>query len=174
MKKSGSSVKSAAAKPPSETFLADAMLGSLARKLRIFGFDTEYMADTNDDEILRRGTEQGRIILTADKEFFKRIVKRGARGVLVEGKGDLEDMAHVLLKIGLTLDDANMGSRCAACNGLLEEVARKDADGVPEKVLDSHSLFFRCNSCGKVYWEGGHMEKMSDFAKRVHGLLAKG
>ncbi|RPJ50546.1 MAG: hypothetical protein EHJ95_06850, partial [Methanobacteriota archaeon] len=29
-------------------FLVDAMLGDIARKLRIFGFDTLYMKDTSD------------------------------------------------------------------------------------------------------------------------------
>src|SRR5919202_2153926 len=63
-------------------FLADAMLGSVARKLRIFGFDTLYIAHTHDDEIMKIGIEQGRVILTADRELFKRIVKAGAKGVL--------------------------------------------------------------------------------------------
>lgn len=174
MKKNGSSAKSAAEKPPSEAFLADAMLGSLARKLRIFGFDTDYLVDTDDDEVLKRGIEQGRVILTADKEFFKRITKHGTRGVLVGSEGDLEGMVHVLSKLGLTLDDEKMGSRCAACNGLLKEVTPKEADGVPEGVLHHHSQFYKCSSCGKIYWEGGHMERMSDFAKKVRARLAKG
>ena len=59
------------------SFLADAMLGSIARKLRIFGFDTIYLAHARDDEILKIGIEQDRVILTADKELFKRIVKVG-------------------------------------------------------------------------------------------------
>jgi uncharacterized protein with PIN domain len=150
------------------------MLGSLARKLRIFGFDTEYMADTDDDEVLKRGIEQGRVILTADKEFFKKIVKHGARGVLVAGEGDLEDMAHVMSKLGLSPDDAAMGSRCAACNGILKKVSKKDADGVPKGVLGRHSQFYRCAACSKVYWEGGHMERMSAFARRLRARLAKG
>lgn len=174
MKKNSSSARSAAAKRPSEAFLADAMLGSLARKLRIFGFDTEYLPDTDDDEVLKRGVEQGRIILTADKEFFKKIVKRGARGVLVSGEGDFEDMLHIMSKLGLSPDDAKMGSRCAACNGLLEKASRKDTDGVPPRVLDHHSLFYKCLACGKLYWEGGHMERMSAFAARLRTRLAKG
>ena len=78
------------------SFLADAMLGSVARKLRIFGFDTLYTAHAHDDEILKTGIEQGRVILTADKELFKRVVKAGARGVLVSGSGELEVLMHNL------------------------------------------------------------------------------
>jgi uncharacterized protein with PIN domain len=150
------------------------MLGSLARKLRIFGFDTEYLVDADDDRVLARGIEQGRVILTADRELYKRIVKNGARGVLVDGAGDLEDMAHVLSKLGLALADARMGSRCAACNGLLEQVARKDVQDVPPSILERQSQFYKCKSCGKVYWEGGHMAKMSAFAEQLRARLAKG
>ena len=85
------------------SFLADAMLGNIARKLRIFGFDTIYLAHARDDEILKIGIEQDRVILTADKELFKRIVKVGARGVLVSGgASELEDLIHILTKNGIT------------------------------------------------------------------------
>ncbi|HEX9677873.1 Mut7-C RNAse domain-containing protein [Nitrososphaera sp.] len=174
MKKNSSFARSAAAKRPSEAFLADAMLGSLARKLRILGFDTEYLADADDDEVLRRGIEQGRVILTADREFFKRIVKQGTRGVLVGGEGDLEDTAHILSKLRLTLEDAEMGSRCAVCNGFLDLITRDQAGGVPQGVLERRSRFYKCSNCGKIYWEGGHMERMSAFAKQVRARLAKG
>ena len=55
-------------KAPRVAFLADAMLGSIARKLRVFGFDTLYNAQAHDDEILKIAMEQDRVILTADKE----------------------------------------------------------------------------------------------------------
>src|SRR5437764_300843 len=45
-------------------FLADAMLGNVARKLRIFGFDTLYIKDIHDDDVLKIGIAQKRIILT--------------------------------------------------------------------------------------------------------------
>jgi uncharacterized protein len=51
------------------TFLADAMLGSVARKLRIFGFDTLYIKHTHDDEILKIAIEDNRAILTCEKEL---------------------------------------------------------------------------------------------------------
>ena len=107
----------------SVAFLADAMLGNIARKLRIFGFDTLYMAQAHDDEILKTGIKQDRVILTADKELFKRIVKVGARGVLVSaGASELEDLVHILTENGITsIGMDGLGSRCSVCNGHLEE-----------------------------------------------------
>ena len=58
-------------------FFADAMLGSMARKLRVLGFDTLYIRDINDDDILDIASKQDRVILTCDKELFKRILKVG-------------------------------------------------------------------------------------------------
>jgi uncharacterized protein with PIN domain len=150
------------------------MLGSVARKLRIFGFDTLYIAHAHDDEILKTGIEQGRVILTADKELFKRVVKAGARGVLVSGRSDVEDLVHILSKNGVTSVDLDgIGSRCSMCNGLLEEKKPEQVrDGVPDKVAECHSEFFQCAACGKVYWEGGHLGRIRALAKSVDSRLA--
>jgi uncharacterized protein len=169
-------------KAPSVTFLADAMLGSIARKLRFFGFDTLYIAHAHDNEILKMGMEQDRVILTADKELFKRIVKVGARGVLVGGgTSELEDLAHIFTKSGIKSVDMNgIGSRCSVCNGLLEErtseqVKNNNHDDVvlvvPDKVIACHNQFFQCTACGKVYWEGGHLRRIRALARSLDAKL---
>jgi uncharacterized protein len=151
------------------------MLGSVARKLRIFGFDTLYIAHAPDDEILKTGIEQGRVILTADKELFKRVVKAGAPGVLVSGAGDVEDLAHILSKnyvTSVSLD--GFGSRCSICNGPLEErTPGQVKDGIPNKVAKFQSEFYQCTDCGKVYWEGGHLKLIRALAKSVNIKLAR-
>jgi uncharacterized protein with PIN domain len=148
------------------------MLGSVARKLRIFGFDTLYVAHAHDDEILKTGIEQGRVILTADKELFKRVVKAGARGVLVDGGDDVKDLVHILSKNGVTsVDLGGIGSRCSVCNGLLEGKKPEQVQ-VPGRVADYHSEFYECVSCGKVYWEGGHLRRIRALAKSVDSRLS--
>src|ERR687897_3186670 len=132
-------------KERSISFLADAMLGNIARKLRIFGFDTIYLAHAPDDEILKIGIDQDRVILTADKELFKRIVKAGARGVLVSGgASELEDLVHILTKNGITSVGMNgIGSRCSICNGPLEERASdqvKNDGGDDDAVVGGGSV----------------------------------
>lgn len=151
------------------------MLGSVARKLRIFGFDTLYMAHTADDLVLKTGVEQNRIILTADKEFFKRIVKQGARGVLVGGASDLDDLAHIFAKIGIMSVGVALGSRCAACNGLLEPRSPFEVSGaVPANVAGRHREFYLCPGCGKVYWDGSHMRRTRAFAGALERRLRAG
>src|ERR687895_417347 len=171
-------------KERSISFLADAMLGNIARKLRIFGFDTIYLAHAHDDEILNIGIEQDRVILTADKELFKRIVKVGARGVLVSGRSsELEDLVHILTKNGITSVGMNgIGSRCSVCNGPLEErtsdqVKNDDCNNnddvivVPDKVIACHNQFFQCTACGKIYWEGGHLKRIRALVRNLDAKL---
>jgi uncharacterized protein with PIN domain len=149
------------------------MLGSVARKLRIFGFDTLYVAHAPDEEILKIGIESGRVMLTADKELFKRIVKAGAPGVLVSGAGNVDDIVHILAKNGVasvSLD--GIGSRCSVCNGLLEERALEQVrDSLPDRVAEVRSEFYQCTSCGKVYWEGGHLRRIRALARAVDSKL---
>ena len=167
-------------------FVADAMLGNIARKLRIFGFDTVYRAQVHDDELLKIGIEQDRVILTADKELFRRIVKVGARGVLVSsGASEFEALVHILMKNGITSVGMNgIGSRCSVCNGHLkqrtsDQVKNDDNnncnnnDGVivPDKVIACHNQFFQCISCGKIYWEGGHVKRIRDLVQNIDAKL---
>ena len=48
-------------------FIADVMLGRLAKKLRLLGFDVLYDRTFNDNEIIRLSLEQERVILTRDR-----------------------------------------------------------------------------------------------------------
>ncbi len=53
-------------------FAVDEMLGSLARWLRIMGYDATYEKDHDDDSILRISKDEGRVILTRDEELAAR------------------------------------------------------------------------------------------------------
>ena len=53
-------------------FIADVMLGRLAKRLRLRGFDVLYDRTLNDNEIIRLSLEQDRVILTRDKALSDR------------------------------------------------------------------------------------------------------
>jgi uncharacterized protein len=133
-------------------FSADEMLGSLARWLRLMGYDTRYERDSTDTEILSRAREEGRILLTRDKQLAARA---GPQGLYVSCR-DLDDqIRQVESSYGLVFDEER--SRCTACNGELLPVGRKEASTeVPEGALRSNELFYQCRSCGKFYWKGSH------------------
>lgn len=47
-------------------FAADAMLGGLARWLRALGYDTAWASPVDDDALVRRAVDEGRVVLTRD------------------------------------------------------------------------------------------------------------
>src|SRR5262245_58046319 len=60
--------------PPSSAesrFFADAMLGRLARWLRMAGYDTRYDPRVSDAELVRSAVEEGRTILTRDRALAR-------------------------------------------------------------------------------------------------------
>jgi uncharacterized protein len=52
-------------------------------------------------------------------------------------------------------------SRCLNCNGTVEPASAESvARLIPEKTREFFVEFYRCASCGKVYWRGSHFEKL--------------
>ena len=139
-------------------FIADAMLGRLAKWMRILGCDVLYEPDIDDRQLVRTAREQGRTVLTRDTILLKR-----------KGLGDAvfirsDDVREQMLEIRHLLNSCRGGrfARCAVCNGSLEDVPRKEEvrPAVPDFVYLNHDRFLRCSGCGKVYWEGTHYGKI--------------
>jgi len=150
-------------------FIADAMLGSLARKLRVFGFDTEYFRGTSDHDLIALARRRGRLVLTSDRLLAKLAEGEGVVTLLVRGRTDgqrLQDVAVGAALVGVRLEQGP--SRCALCNGELAISTRESMRGIlSDRVLARHRLFFSCVSCGHVYWRGGHWKKL----RRLQGRL---
>ena len=77
------------------SFLADAMLGKIARKLRIFGFDTVYDSNLDDENILNSSNYVGRIVLTSDKELFNRCKKKRIASILTYKETEIENLVTI-------------------------------------------------------------------------------
>ena len=154
-------------------FLVDAMLGSVARKLRFFGFDTLYIADSPDDEIIGAGIKQNRVILTCDEEMYRKIMKAGVQGVLLNGSDDLENIAQTFFSFGMMLGPyMDLSSRCSMCNGLLSEISNAEAKGkIPFNIINRHSQFFECKKCNKLFWEGSHFLSLRALSKMIDSRI---
>jgi uncharacterized protein len=148
--------------PEPVAFVADAMLGSLARKLRVLGFDTVYYREGSDSDLEGLARRQNRILLTSDERLFQHATAKGLRAFLVKGSNERArvrsmvgeaDSASVVLVRGTT--------RCAECNGVLKAVRRAGLEGrIPEKVLRRHRDFYECTTCLKIYWKGRHWSRL--------------
>jgi len=156
----------------SPKLIADAMLGSLARKLRIFGFDTLYFREGPDSELLRLAKAQGRAVLTSDRELVARARKVGMTVLMVTGRTERERMTSLeeqARSVSLTL--APGPTRCALCNTPLLPLKRRDVDGeIPSAVSSRHRAYYRCADCRKLYWKGRHWKRLktlSSFLSRA-------
>jgi uncharacterized protein with PIN domain len=150
-------------------FIADAMLGSLARKLRVFGFDTEYYSGNSDLGLVALARRRGRLVLTSDRLLAALAESKGATSVLILGRTDGQRLQEIAMKTA----DLRVGlepgpSRCAVCNGELRASSRAKLRGIlPDRVVDRHRLFFSCTKCGRVYWRGGHWKKLRRLRRRL-------
>jgi len=149
-------------------FLCDAMLGSLARWLRFFGYDTLFPAPGPSDHVLAaQARDDGRWLLTRDRE----LAAAGPRTVLVRSSGLEDQLAEVFGRLGLWPSPTLENARCAECNGGLEEVSRDEvAEVAPPHVLVSSPRFRRCSGCGRVYWPGSHGERILE---RMQAVIAR-
>lgn len=146
-------------------FLADAHLGGLARFLRMLGFDTEHRNTLGDDEIRSVAEDEGRVVLTRDRELLKsRAIRRGCYVRALKPEAQLKE---VVTRYGLARM-ARPFTLCLHCNLPLEAVGRASvAHRVPEKVLQLHQAFTHCPRCDRVYWPGSHYERMRDQLNRL-------
>jgi uncharacterized protein with PIN domain len=140
--------------------ICDHMLGSLAKWLRIFGFDTLYPdMTTNDDKVLDIAMAEKRLLISRDKELLIR-GKKIQLDVLEIQTTDLDkQLAQVITRIPIVRTEVL--TRCTLCNTPLVSVEKKAMKThVPPKVFESRDQFWYCSACNKYYWMGTHYENM--------------
>jgi uncharacterized protein with PIN domain len=138
--------------------VVDAMLGRLARWLRAFGYDAVYDVRLDDAALARLARAENRWLLTRDHQLAAR---KGLHSVLVASDQLEVQLVQVLAILPPATDDAF--ARCLACNGPLEEIDKRSAEGrVPEYIWESQPEFRLCRACGRVYWRGTHYERMRE------------
>lgn len=149
-------------------FIADAMLGRLARWLRILGYDTLYNKDISDSDLIRIARQEGRIIITRDRGITAKKTIRGYIFITSDYISDqLREVFQTLSIRGFPRPEPF--TRCPICNSQLQRLMKKDVSGlVPDHVYLNNSEFSSCPSCGRIYWRGSHEANM----RRVIGDIA--
>lgn len=140
-------------------FLADEMVGRLARWLRLLGYDTVYMKGVHDDAILDLAEEQERIVLTRDTLLVRR--RRCRSYIFIHSDHWREQLKQVYLEARLSTESAL--TICPICNCPLH-VEDKEAvkSLVPPYVYRSQQSFSRCPCCTRIYWAATHVSKILD------------
>ena len=140
-------------------FLADRMLGKLAKELRMLGYDTAYYRGEGAYPLIKLAREEDRVILTRNNKLFpKRPEDRIVQ--VMEVKSSLQ-LRELLQKKVISLKERVPLSRCLLCNLPLDEIPRDEAEGkVPDYILYQQKTFSRCPQCLRIYWQGSHQDHM--------------
>ncbi|WP_018478693.1 Mut7-C RNAse domain-containing protein [Pontibacter roseus] len=146
-------------------FVLDVHLGTLARSLRLLGFDTVYHNNLTDAEISGIAEEERRIVLTRDVNLLKH--KAIPAGYWLRSQHTEEQLAEVVKRFRL-LKQLKPFSRCLVCNGEILEVPKVDVlEQLPPKTRLYFDEFFQCSTCRRVYWKGSHYERMQALVSRL-------
>lgn len=150
------------------------MLGTLAKWLRIMGYDTLYVKNISDDRICAIAKIEQRIILTRDRKLAD-----DAPGAHYIQSKQLDDqVCNVINAFSLLIDENSFFSRCTLCN-ILVEPAKKETvkDRAPPAVYQNYDTFWICSRCGRVYWKGSHwtdvVVRIETFLRCTHGAHNK-
>lgn len=150
-------------------FVADVHLGTLARNLRLLGFDTTWERDLDDESIVNIAGEERRIILTRDKGILKN--SRVTHGYWVRNIDPAKQLDEVVRAIDLS-GDIRPYTRCMECNGELMEVRRSEVSGdVPLQVFLVYRDFKRCCRCRRIYWRGSHLGRLDKIIERARNKV---
>jgi len=146
-------------------FVADVHLGTLARHLRLIGFDTLWRNDLDDDAIIELARAEQRIILTRDRGILRHgLVTHGYWLRSTDPSAQLDEVIRAL--------DLGTGicpyTRCLECNGAVATIGRREAvRHVPLQVFLVYRDFTRCEDCGRVYWPGSHQRRLDAVVSRA-------
>ena len=146
-------------------FVADSMLGRLARWLRAMGYDTLYLRHACDGDLLELARREQRTLLTRNL----RLARSAAEDAVYHVRAERLEAQLAEIVAAFRLDpEADPLSRCLECNHLLTALERDKLGGsVPPHILASHREFSGCPACGRVYWEGSHAGRMRNRLRAI-------
>jgi uncharacterized protein len=154
---------------PRTKFAVDAMHGSLARKLRAFGFDSAYYERGDDAGLIEKASRGSRLIVSSDRSLVVKATSQGVPAILLKGRSDgtrLGEISRGAAGFGITLQRGD--PLCSLCGGKLTPLRKEGVAGlIPLSVVARHRLFYRCTRCGQLYWHGGHWKKLRSLARRL-------
>ena len=153
-------------------FYVDGMLGNVAKKLRLLGYDSKYLSNIDDSKLIETSKDENRIIITKDHELHNRARKYDVSSVLITKENEIEQFLEILDKTNLKLSGISGDiARCPKCNSLTHPIEKsKILEQIPKGVLENNEQFWKCENCKKLYWEGTHIKNLQDFFKKIKKL----
>src|SRR3990172_3025077 len=145
-------------------FVADRMLGKLARWLRVIGQDVTYGPHLSGYGLIREARREGRLILTRDRGLAR---KKPPDYLLIQSDQFREQLKQVVQACRLE-PFKEAFTRCVECNTVLQPVPKEAVrERVPPYVFSNQERFSFCLRCRRIYWPATHQQKMLEELKAL-------
>lgn len=153
-------------------FLCDEMLLRFGRWLRAAGHDTAIAAAGEEDRaLIERALAEERMLLTRDRALAERAASR-VPVLLLAGEGLDQAARHLRLVLGLDWLSAPF-TRCLVDNAPLVPETPEAIAQVPSRSREAAAAGLkRCPDCRRLYWPGGHFQRMQTRLARWQGEAA--
>lgn len=113
-----------------------------------------------------RAAREARILLTRNRRAGELPL---ATCLILVSDDPKEQLRQVVEELGLR-EKFRPFSRCPVCNAELGSIGKKEVkDLVPPHTYSTQKEFSRCPACGRVYWEGSHVERMKETLEELLG-----
>ena len=150
-------------------FLVDAMLGHIAKKLRLLGFDSEYVSDIDDSKLIEKAKNESRTIISKDFSLIQRAKKKEIPSIYISKEDKFEQFLEILKITNLEINTISGDTaRCTKCNADTFRIDKSEIKNqILPGVLEQNDLFWQCEKCSQIYWEGTHIKNLQEFVNKI-------
>ena len=150
-------------------FLVDAMLGNIAKKLRLFGYDSEYFSDIDDSQLIEKAKTENRTIISRDRLLTEAAKKSDVSAIYLSKENEIDQFLEIIDATHLELNEiSGEKARCTKCNSTTSSISKSEiGDKIPQGVLEFNEKFWECDSCNQIYWEGTHIKNLQKFVQEI-------
>lgn len=157
--------------PKNETiFFVDAMLGNIAKKLRLMGYDTKYYSDIEDKSLIQTARKENRIVISRDEDLVRISQKNNVNAIYIQSEKEIQQFHEIMDFLNLEKVEINgEKARCPICNFKTESIDKKNIyQKIPQKILENNEKFWICRNCDQIFWEGTHIQNLQKLVRTLN------
>lgn len=145
------------------------MVQSLAKWLRLLGYDCVSSDEIFGRKLVERAVQEDRWVLSRNTTFSRYLPKallEEVRLFPITSETLPEQLREVVRHFNLD-PEAFLFTRCTQCNTPLHKVDFHAVESqLPPDVAVHQTQFWRCDNCGRVYWQGSHVTRSAAKLRR--------
>ena len=148
-------------------FFVDSMLGNIAKKMRLMGYDTLYFSHIEDELLIQTAKKENRVVISRDEDLIRISQKNEVKSIFIQNKREIQQFQEIMENLGIKMVEINGNkARCPNCNSKTKSIDKKNiSQKIPKKVLEYNEKFWICKNCNQIYWEGTHIQNLQNLVR---------